>query len=223
MGHRLTRATPASRRMRRAWGRLCPVRRPMGWPEDAIGLPTIQSVYNSDLGKRMSAGCAASQVSGARLRRCGVIHAHNNSAVPGQCTSWRNRHKQTQQKGKGIVTTSVIALEQGTGCHVVPVVKTANRDQLARARVALLLVRGMGCPTCALRVRNGLLQMDGVVAADVALSSALAKVWYDPGVVQPDVFASGLPASTEDGRHHYSAQVLEVFDPSFGGTDEILE
>ena len=116
-----------------------------------------------------------------------------------------------------------IAFEHGTGCHVTPITKMVSQDRLSRASTAFLLIGGMECPTCALRVRNGFLQIEGVLAADVVLSSAIAKVWFDANVVQPDVLVSGLPAFTEDGRHYYSADILEVFSPPKGVENEIFE
>lgn len=108
------------------------------------------------------------------------------------------------------MTANEITLDHGTGCHVTPFSKVVSQEQLSQAATALLLVRGMGCPTCALRVRNGLLQIDGVLAADVVLSSSLARVWYDPGVVQPDFVASAMSAFAGDGKHHYTAHLLEA-------------
>lgn len=119
--------------------------------------------------------------------------------------------------------TNEIVLEQGTGCHVTPITKEVSQEQLSRASAAFLRVRGIGCPTCAVRVRNGLLQIEGVLAADVVLNSALAKVWYDPSVVQPDALVSGLPAFANDGGHHYTAQLLEVFHNRFGDAHELPE
>lgn len=116
-----------------------------------------------------------------------------------------------------------IVIEQGTGCHVTPITKVVSQDRLSRASTAFLRIGGMGCPTCALRVRNGLLQIEGVLAADVVLSSARARVEFDANVVQPDALVSGLPAFTEDGRHLYTAHVLEVFCSPTGIEHEITE
>jgi copper chaperone CopZ len=69
-------------------------------------------------------------------------------------------------------------------------------------------VHGMGCPACALRVRNALLQIEGVVAADVVLSHSIAKVWYNPAVVQPETVAARLPDHANDARHHYTANPI---------------
>ncbi len=105
-----------------------------------------------------------------------------------------------------------ITSDQHVGCHVSPLTKVVSREQLSLACAALLEVDGMGCPTCALRVSNGFLQIDGVLAANVVLESALATVWYDPNVVQPDALVSSLPAFANDSRHHYTVQLVEVFD-----------
>jgi copper chaperone CopZ len=108
---------------------------------------------------------------------------------------------------------------QHENCQVIPLDKPASPQQLAEAETAFFLVSGMGCPTCAMRVHNGLLQIEGVVAADVILNRHLAKVWYDPQVLQPEVLAARLPAVTADGRHHYTAHLLAVSGQSSGGSD----
>jgi copper chaperone CopZ len=103
---------------------------------------------------------------------------------------------------------------QHANCQVGP-------QSLAQAKTAFLLVRGMGCPACALRVRNGLLQIEGVVAADVYLSYGLAKVSYDPNGVQAGSLAARLPSVADDARHHYTAHLLARFDkPSPDDTTE---
>ncbi|HXF59989.1 MAG TPA: cation transporter [Caldilineaceae bacterium] len=104
-------------------------------------------------------------------------------------------------------------------CQAMPAAKPASAEQLAQAETVFLLVQGMGCPACALRVRNGLLQIEGVVAADVVLSHGLAKVWYDPAVLQPETLAARLPALADDGRHHYSASPLVFSSERVGGND----
>lgn len=101
---------------------------------------------------------------------------------------------------------------QSPGCQVVPLEKPASPEQLSQAETAVFLVRGMGCPTCALRVRNGLLRMDGVVAADVVLSHGLAKIWYDPKLLQPEAVATRLPAVADEAGHHYTARLLAFSD-----------
>ena len=108
---------------------------------------------------------------------------------------------------------------QHDSCQVIPLDKPASLQQLAEAETAFFLVSGMGCPTCAMRVRNGLLQIEGVVAADVILNRHLAKVWYDPEVLQPESLAVRLPAMTADGRHQYTAHLLAVSGQSSGGSN----
>ena len=88
--------------------------------------------------------------------------------------------------------------------------KQGSPRQLAQAATVILLVRGMDCPACALRVRNALLQIEGVVAADVALDHGLAKIWYDAQRVQPELLAVRLPTLADDANHHYTAQLVVV-------------
>lgn len=88
-----------------------------------------------------------------------------------------------------------------------PVEKTADPATLARAATTFLLVQGMGCPVCAMRVHHSLLRLDGVLAVEVALAPGLARVRYDPALVSPDVLPEAVGAASE-GRHRYSARLL---------------
>jgi copper chaperone CopZ len=93
-------------------------------------------------------------------------------------------------------------------CHVDPVEKVVDPEKLTQAESSFLLVWGMGCPTCAMRVRNSLLQLDGVLSAEINLERGLAQVLYDPALVTPDMFPEAVAAAGNDGRHRYAAQVL---------------
>ena len=98
-----------------------------------------------------------------------------------------------------------------SNCHVDLIEKPLEQQALDRAQFALLLVQGMGCPNCARRVHNGLLALDGVLAVDVVLERGLAQVLYDPEQVSPIALLPAVAAAGNDGRHHYAAQLLGVY------------
>ncbi len=94
-------------------------------------------------------------------------------------------------------------------CHVEPIYKDAiSADELRNADSALLGVWGMGCPNCAMRVRNSLLSVEGVLGADVYLNMALAEVRYDNRKVLPDALVDAVSRAGNDGRHEYRAQLI---------------
>lgn len=93
-------------------------------------------------------------------------------------------------------------------CHVDPVEKVVSPEVLQAAEHTFLLIWGMGCPNCAMRVRNSLLSLDGVLAVDVNLERGLARVFYDRERTTPDAFPEAVAAAGNDGRHRYAAQVL---------------
>lgn len=95
-------------------------------------------------------------------------------------------------------------------CYVEPLEKPLDEAALATAMAAYLAVRGMGCPRCALRVRNGLLGLEGVLLADVFLEQGLAAAAYDPQRVSLDDLVNAVAGAGNDGRHHYWAEVLTV-------------
>ena len=94
-------------------------------------------------------------------------------------------------------------------CHVEPVEKELDREKLATAQAAFLAVWGMGCPRCAMRVRNGLLNLEGVLFAEVFLEQGIAATAYDPQLVTPDDLVQAIFAAGDDGRHHYRAEMIQ--------------
>ena len=95
-----------------------------------------------------------------------------------------------------------------TNCHVEPVEKPLDEAALANASTVYLVVQGMGCPRCTMRVRNGLLGLDGVLAANVFLEEGMAVAAYDPARVETGDLIAAVATAGGDGRHHYQAQVI---------------
>ena len=94
-------------------------------------------------------------------------------------------------------------------CHVEPIEKPVDRAALSKAMTAYLAVWGMGCPRCAMRVRNALLRLDGVLVADVFLEEGIAAVAYDPEHVTAKDLVVAVASAGNDGRHRYGAKVVE--------------
>lgn len=93
-------------------------------------------------------------------------------------------------------------------CHVEPIQKVANADELSEAHIAALAVSGMGCVNCGTRVRNSLLALNGVVSADVDWERGLALVDYVPAQTTIDALVNAVVAAGNDGRHNYHAHVI---------------
>jgi len=101
-------------------------------------------------------------------------------------------------------------MSEHENCHVDPVEKPLDENALAQAEAAFLGVSGMGCPNCAMRVRNGLLNLKGVLYADINLQSGVAAVAYDPQQVTTASLVTAVYESGNDGRHEYRAQLLKT-------------
>lgn len=93
-------------------------------------------------------------------------------------------------------------------CHVEPFKKPATEKDLLESTTAYLSVSGMGCPRCAMRVQNGLLQKEGVFSAEVFLDQRLAKVAYDPNAVGKQELEQAVTGAGNDGKHHYQAMFM---------------
>lgn len=99
-------------------------------------------------------------------------------------------------------------MSEHTNCHIEPLEKPIDPLALQSATAVFLTVQGMGCPRCAMRVRNGLLELEGVLAADVFLAEAMALAAYDPARVETGDLIAAVAAAGDDGRHHYQAQLV---------------
>jgi copper chaperone CopZ len=92
--------------------------------------------------------------------------------------------------------------------HVDPIEKPIDMDALHQSRTAYLAVWGMGCPTCAMRVRNSLLTLDGVLFAEIYHEWGMAAVAFDPTRISTTALVEAVAAAGNDGRHHYEAKLL---------------
>ena len=100
-------------------------------------------------------------------------------------------------------------MSERENCKVEPLEKPLDRDALANAKAAYLAEYGMGCPRCAMRVRNGLLGLDGVLLAEVHLEQGIAAAAYDPHRVAPSDLVAAVVGAGNDGRHHYQAEFIK--------------
>lgn len=95
-------------------------------------------------------------------------------------------------------------------CHVDPVAPAPHRQADGPREVAYLTIRGMGCPTCARRVRNALLTTAGVITADVRLEAQHGSVVYDPAVTYPEQLEEAIADMGRASRHAYHAVTTAV-------------
>lgn len=87
-------------------------------------------------------------------------------------------------------------------CESVPVEPVASPKDLARAVVTILVVEGMGCRTCAARVREVLLQPPNVLAVEIELKRSLARV-YSRGPVDSRLLAEAVRRAGETSGQRY--------------------
>jgi len=99
-------------------------------------------------------------------------------------------------------------MNEHADCRDEPVEQPLDEAALASANAVYLAVQGMGCPHCAMRVRKGLLGLEGALAAEIFLVEGLALVAYDPARVVIDDLVAAVTAASNDDRHHYQAQVI---------------
>lgn len=93
--------------------------------------------------------------------------------------------------------------------HVEPLEKPIDREALSDAEVAYLAVLGIGCPSCATRVRNGLFKLNGVLLAEIDPKWGVAAVAYNPGQVSQDDMVTAVVEAGDGRRHQYQAQFLK--------------
>jgi copper chaperone CopZ len=96
-----------------------------------------------------------------------------------------------------------------SNCYVDPIEKKVAPEAYQNARRAALAVSGMGCPNCALRVRNSLIELEGVLEAQVDHNYGQALVIFNPqNTTLADLVAAVARAGQGNG-HHYGAQLMD--------------
>lgn len=93
-------------------------------------------------------------------------------------------------------------------CFVEPINKEVDEQTLKNSAFTLLRVVGMGCPTCATRVRNSLLSRPGVVRVRIDLLRGLAEVNYNPAQIRDADLLDAVAQAGGDGRHRYRAMLI---------------
>jgi len=95
-------------------------------------------------------------------------------------------------------------------CHVEPITKKPEAEEIQEIHIAFLNVWGMGCPNCANRVRNSLVSLNGVVNARVDYMIGKAQVAFNPNIATIEDFMTAVVSAGGDGRHEYSAQFIRT-------------
>jgi copper chaperone CopZ len=90
-------------------------------------------------------------------------------------------------------------------CHIEAINRVPDPKEYETLTDTLLFVWGMGCPNCAMRVRNALVSQDGVIDAQVDHFSGRALVRHNPNLVQPEGLLRLVESAGNDGHHRYSA------------------
>lgn len=99
-------------------------------------------------------------------------------------------------------------MSEHENCHVEPLEKPLDEVAIENAKAVSLAVWGMGCPRCAMRVRNGLLSLEHVLFANVFLEKGLAIAAYNPEQVSTDELVIAVVMAGNDGHHNYRAKVV---------------
>lgn len=102
-------------------------------------------------------------------------------------------------------------------CTAKPIEKPCDESELSHAWTAYLIVRGMGCPHCVVRVYNALLSINGVLQVSVPLGKAgvvleqdIAVVVYDPRKVEPLDLVKAIDRAGRESGYEYTADVMSL-------------
>jgi copper chaperone CopZ len=96
----------------------------------------------------------------------------------------------------------------GNCCGVEPIEKRITLDERENSEKIFLSISGMGCMSCANRVRNSLLLLLGVVEAQVDHVKGVAQVVFNPRLTNLDEMFQAVVRAGGDGRHNYSARLI---------------
>ncbi len=95
-------------------------------------------------------------------------------------------------------------------CQVEAIEKPVDWVALHNSAVAVLHVSGMGCGNCANRVRNSLLGLHGVLAAQVDLPEGLVRVNFASERTELQQLLDAVANAGNDGHHEYRASLVEA-------------
>ena len=93
-------------------------------------------------------------------------------------------------------------------CHERPVRPRAEAPRRRAAHTVHLGLAGLGCPSCANRVRNALLGVPGVIDAEIDLPAALATVWHLTDLCSTGDLVEAVREASGTSHHRYLAVPL---------------
>ncbi len=96
----------------------------------------------------------------------------------------------------------------GSCCGVEPNEKRTTLEEREESKQISFAVSGMGCMSCANRVRNSLLLLIGVVEAKVDHVTGFAQVVFNPRLTNLSEMFQAVVRAGGDGRHNYSARAI---------------
>lgn len=102
-------------------------------------------------------------------------------------------------------------MQDHQNCHVEPIEKSFDPAALEGAMQAHFAIQGMGCERCAMRVHNGLLELEGVFTAAISLESADAVVTFDPRRVKVENLIVAVGRAGNNSHHTYRAHLIQQF------------
>ncbi len=92
------------------------------------------------------------------------------------------------------------------GCRRPVEPKTAPEGRVTRH--IKLVVTGMGCANCAMRVRNALVSVEGVASVRVSLVPPLCDVLYDGDRAVTEQLVAAVAGAGRGNHHEYRAKPL---------------
>ncbi len=101
------------------------------------------------------------------------------------------------------------------GCCAQPIKPKEASQQRATAGIRLVIA-GMGCPNCTVRVHNALVSVDGVAEAQVSLMPPITQVLYDGKRVTEDEIIAAVATAGRGTHHLYRAKALNDRRPGGG-------
>ena len=99
-------------------------------------------------------------------------------------------------------------------CHLIEIPNHARGSEIEAASTVRLALSGLGCGSCAKRVRNALISTPGVVDAEVNLSAAQADVRYLSEQIGPVGLTRVVSRSGTGTHHRYRAVPVRALFPA---------
>lgn len=93
-------------------------------------------------------------------------------------------------------------------CKIEPLERTPSELEKNSVKFIYLVTSGLNCPNCAMRVKNALITLYGIIDVKIDYFDGMTEVAYNPSLIEPSTIPELISKAGNGGHHNYSAQII---------------